>query len=149
MSQVRRLPDVNALVPLLWPAHVHHAAVQAWFSSVRNAWATCPLTQLGCLRVLATPAVSRGTLTLAGAYASLTEILADPGHAFWPDNLPVSDLRFAGTVPFLQGPAQITDRYLLALAAAHGGVLATFDRSIAAGLPANSPLRDHVEIIPT
>lgn len=30
-----RLLDVNVLVALAWPNHVHHEAVQAWFTETR------------------------------------------------------------------------------------------------------------------
>lgn len=52
-----------------------------------------------------------------------------PGHLFWPDD--VSLIRSAEIdATRLLSPAQITDSYLLALACAHGGKLATFDRRL-------------------
>jgi uncharacterized protein len=49
-------------------------------------------------------------------------------HLFWPDDLPLQDaLERAGTI---SGHQQITDAYLLGLAIAHGGTLATFDRGV-------------------
>ena len=150
MNPGLRLPDVNVLVPLLWPPHMHHKAAQDWFMAVRAlGWATCPITQLGCVRVLANPAVSHGSLSVGSAVGLLREILSDAHHVFWPDDLAPSDALFAATLPHVQGHNQVTDRYLLALAASHSGVLATFDRSVGSGLPAASPLFDHLEIIET
>lgn len=145
-----RLLDVSVLVPLLWPQHLHHTSAQGWFATVRDGgWATCPLTELGCVRVLAAPSVSQGALTVKGVADQLKEILTESHHAFWPDDLQLSDGRFDATLPHFQSPSQLTDRYLLALAAAHGGVLATFDRSVGAGLPADSALLPHLEIVGT
>jgi predicted nucleic acid-binding protein len=54
--------------------------------------------------------------------------MALPRHAFWPDDLGLKEaLR---SEPLLTGHRQIADAYLLALATAHGGILATFDRGV-------------------
>jgi predicted nucleic acid-binding protein len=54
----------------------------------------------------------------------------DPVHEFWADDVSVLDDRLIDTTR-VHGPRQLTDVYLLALAVSHGGVLVTFDRSIA------------------
>ena len=143
-----RLLDVNVLVPLLWPPHTRYDIAQEWFKSTRlEGWATCPLTELGCIRLLATPSVSQTALDVRSAAGLLAESLTDSFHEFWPDDVPLSDGQFAASLPHLQGPRQLTDRYLLSLAAAHKGTLATFDRAVAAGLPTGSPLLAHLEVI--
>ena len=39
------LPDVNVLVALAWPVHVHHDLVHEWLAGHGDQqWATCPLT---------------------------------------------------------------------------------------------------------
>jgi hypothetical protein len=39
------LLDVNVLIALGWPDHVHHAAARHWFGqSCSNGWATTPIT---------------------------------------------------------------------------------------------------------
>ena len=44
------LLDVNVLIALLDPNHVHHDLAQAWFESARSrSWATCPITEIGLL----------------------------------------------------------------------------------------------------
>jgi predicted nucleic acid-binding protein len=60
----------------------------------------------------------------------LREATAHPLHEFWPDGASVLDAR-AVDASRVHGPRQLTDVYLLALAAAHGGRLVTFDRAIA------------------
>jgi hypothetical protein len=49
------------------------------------------------------------------------------GHEFWPDEVSIFDKSRFDTNRILDS-AQITDSYLLGLARAHGGELATFDR---------------------
>ena len=47
------LLDVNVLVALLDPQHVHHDPANHWFAQHSSAgWATCLLTQNGVLRIL-------------------------------------------------------------------------------------------------
>ena len=148
MTQEVALVDVNVLVAFLWPPHAHHLAARSWFAAARvRGWATCPITQLGCVRVLAARAVSQGALTVPTAAALLREFVTDERHQFWPDDVALSDSRFEASLPHVQGPGQLTDRYLLALAAARDGMLATLDRSAGAGLPAGSTLLSHLEII--
>ena len=52
-----------------------------------------------------------------------------PGHVFWKDDLSLigSDLV---NVDQIMTPGQVTDGYLLALAAANNGQVATFDRRL-------------------
>jgi predicted nucleic acid-binding protein len=47
------LLDVSALIALLWDGHVHHDRVTAW--QLSNTLATCPLTDLGFLRISTQP----------------------------------------------------------------------------------------------
>jgi len=66
----------------------------------------------------------------AAAPAAINRACADVDHEFWSDDL---SLRTDGLVNWdrVFGHGQITDLYLLALAVAHGGALATFDHRIA------------------
>lgn len=87
-----------------------------------------------------------GLVSAGQALQRLREILQDELHVFWPDDLRPTSPDF--DIASIHGPGQLTDRYLLALATAHGGTLATFDRAMAAALPPDSPLIAHLEIIP-
>jgi predicted nucleic acid-binding protein len=54
---MRALLDINVLIALHDRDHVHHVLAAQWFA--RNAdkgWASCPLTQNGCLRIMSQPA---------------------------------------------------------------------------------------------
>ena len=50
------LLDVNVLIALIDPAHVQHDAAHDWFGRLGHlAWATCPLTENGLLRIVGNP----------------------------------------------------------------------------------------------
>ena len=53
---MRALLDVNVLIALFDAAHVHHRAASDWLgANIEQGWASCPLTQNGCLRILSQP----------------------------------------------------------------------------------------------
>lgn len=124
------LLDLNILTALLWPAHEHHEPAHRWFNARGNArWATCPLTQLGFVRIVSNPAFSRDALSPVEAVALLAGNLAHPAHEFWTERLKLP-VAVKGMEPGLHGYRQLTDAYLLALASRRKGVLATFDRGL-------------------
>ena len=54
---MRALLDINVLIALLDSSHIHHAPVTRWLSANLDAgWASCPITQNGCIRILSQPA---------------------------------------------------------------------------------------------
>lgn len=117
---MRALLDINVLIALLDAGHIHHRLASAWLAGeMVSGWASCPLTQNGCLRVLSQPAYP-GAQPVALVAERLAEAMADASHAFWPDSLSLLD----GTLirwPNLTGHRQVTDVYLLALAVREGG----------------------------
>ena len=124
------LLDVNVLIALIDPSHVRHDHAHEWFASIGGqTWATCPITELGVVRIVGS---SRYPNT-PGSPAAVAEVLATlrslPGHAFWQDNLSLLDAQHIRAT-HLSDSAQVTDTYLLALARAHEGRLATFDRHL-------------------
>jgi toxin-antitoxin system PIN domain toxin len=124
------LLDTNVLIALAWPNHVHHHEAQTWFSKRGAArFRTCPTTQTGFVRISSNPAFSTLAVTPGEALALLDQVTSLPGHDFWTDDISLHDA-LAGRL--LTGHRQVTDAYLLALAIAHGGVLASLDRAIAA-----------------
>ncbi len=142
-----RLLDVNALVALLWPAHVHHAAAQDWFArSARGGWATTPITQAGFVRTVSNPAFSPDVVSPAMALRLLARNLEHSAHRFWPAALDVAAAlaRFGAR---LAGHRQVTDAYLLALAVHHRGKLATFDGGIRELCGPDDPSREAIELI--
>lgn len=69
-----------------------------------------------------------------GPPSSVANLLAAfremPGHHFWPDKISIADDSHIA-VGLLSSHSRVTDSYLLALARAHGGRLATMDHRLA------------------
>ncbi len=127
---IRFLLDVNVLIALIDPAHVQHDRAHAWFAkSGKKAWATCPLTENGVIRIVGHSRYPNSPGTPAAVAELMSGFLGLPGHEFWPDDLTLFEVRRVRADRLLDS-AQVTDTYLLALAAAHGGQLATFDRNL-------------------
>ena len=124
------LLDVNVLIALMDPTIIHHETAQNWFASVgRQSWATCPLTQNGVIRIVGNSRYPNSPGSPRGVSERLERFTKDPGHEFWPDDISLLDNRRIDTERLLNA-SQITDSYLLALAIAHGGKLATLDRRL-------------------
>jgi toxin-antitoxin system PIN domain toxin len=128
---VTTLLDVNVLVALAWPNHVHHTVAVEWFRRERDdGWATCPLTESGFVRVSSHPSISGGTVRPSGAVELLARLRGLGTHSFWTDSISFVD---SPEVPRqrVHGHRQVTDAHLLAVAASHGGRLVTFDNGVA------------------
>lgn len=124
------LLDVNVLIALIDPTHVGHDAAHRWFAATGAAsWATCPITENGVIRIVGHPKYPNS----AGSPAAVAPIVARlrllPGHVFWTDDLSLLGCDFVDPAG-IATTAQVTDTYLLALAIAHDGQLATFDRRL-------------------
>ena len=126
----RFLLDINVLIALLDPAHVQHDRAHEWFAAAgRKAWATCPLTENGVVRIVGNTRYPNSPGTPAAALELLAELCALPGHDFWPDDITLLNAERLARSRLLDF-SQVTDSYLLALAKAHGGKLATFDQHL-------------------
>lgn len=127
---MRALLDVNVLIALLDAGHLHHRLASEWLArELAFGWASCPLTQNGCLRIMSQHAYP-GAQPVALVAERLAEATAHASHAFWPDSLSLLD-RSQVNWPSLTGHRQVTDVYLLALAVREGGRFVTFDARIA------------------
>lgn len=123
------LLDVNVLIALVDPAHVQHDAAHEWFAVHQQSWATCPLTENGLLRIVGHARYPNSPGTPSAVAPLVAGLRALPGHVFWPDDISLQDNeRF--DLSRLLSSGQVTDSYLLALACAHGGQLASFDRRL-------------------
>jgi len=125
------LLDVNALIALLWEEHPFHESCAAWFAkAAKTGWATCPITEAGFVRVLCSPAFTARPPAVHNAIRLLkTATELGNNHHFWHDDLPIFVIGTRWKPPL--GNKQVTDLYLLSLAAHHKGTLVTFDRRIA------------------
>lgn len=129
----RVLLDVNVWVALLDEAHVHNSKALALMRRSGLRIATCPLIENGVLRVLNLPGYSVfGPPGFQVVRDKLESICRRHNHEFWPDDV---SLRASALVDWgrVLGHNQITDVYLLALAVAHRGCLATLDQRVALG----------------
>lgn len=126
---MRALLDVNVLIALHDRDHVHHARAAEWFGAhIQHGWASCPLTQNGCLRIMSLPGYSQPQ-PLPALLAMLAHSTATAHHEFWADDISVLNTqRFAHA--HMLSPRQLTDLYLLALAVHHQGRLVSFDLRI-------------------
>jgi toxin-antitoxin system PIN domain toxin len=140
----RFLLDVNVLAALIDPAHVQHDRAHDWFAAQgRKAWATCPLTENGVVRVVGHARYPNSAGTPA-AVAELVAILRGlGGHEFWSDDISLLECQHIDTTRLLDS-GQVNDTYLLALAVAHGGRLATFDRHLVTNAVVNGTKALHL-----
>jgi toxin-antitoxin system PIN domain toxin len=132
------LLDVNVLVALAWPNHVHHFAAHSWFAEVgRAGFATCPVTQSGFVRVSSNSRAITDARSPREAREILRRITHLPGHIFWADDIEIASNEHIAWER-LGSHAQVTDAHLLALALERRGRLATFDRALADLAPEES-----------
>jgi uncharacterized protein len=127
------LLDVNMLIALMDPKHLHHTRARGWWATEKAraatvGWASCAITENGFLRIV-TMAAYPNRFQLADAMAILRQATSLPGHVYWPEDVSLLDAAVFDHSRLL-GPRQITDIYLLALAVRHGGRLVTLDTGI-------------------
>jgi toxin-antitoxin system PIN domain toxin len=128
----RNLLDLNVLIALTDPEHIHRQEAERWFLSTgKDNWGVCPLTEAGFIRIATNPAMQAGTITVERAVAILQGLRAHSGYRYWPiadtENWVAVTARFAVRIT---GHQLVTDAYLLGLAIKEDGVLVTFDRGI-------------------
>lgn len=116
------LLDANVLIAMTVEEHEHHQRVAAWLAGVERV-ALCPIVEGSLIRFLVRIGESVHT-----AAEVLRRMHADPRCEFWPDSVTYAEAELDG----VRGHRQVTDAYLVALAAAHGDArLATLDRALA------------------
>jgi uncharacterized protein len=126
---MRYLLDVNALVALGFVDHELHARVAGWVrklaSSPEPELATCSITELGFVRILAQATQYGFSISQACRLLQQLKRAATPKFSFIPDDHDVS--RIPGWV---KSARQTTDGHLAQLAKAKGAILATLDEGI-------------------
>lgn len=77
------LLDINVLIALLDQDHAFHARAHAWWRKDQPRWASCPLTENGLLRIMASPNYSKARpFTVAELVSLLQTFIAATNHAF-------------------------------------------------------------------
>ena len=126
---MRALLDVNVLIALLDADHSLHGRATQWFADhARRGWASCPITQNGCIRIMSHPGYPN-SVSVRAVIERLTEASASAFHEFWPDDVSFLDPKVADSAR-IHGARQLTDLYLIALAVRHDGQFITFDTSV-------------------
>lgn len=143
---MRRLLDINVLISLMDPDHTFHRRAHAWWAAQAQPWASCPLTENGLVRIMASSAYSPlARFTVQDIAGRLAHLASHSDHVFWPDSVSLRDLRIFQPRHILSS-RHLTDLYLLALAVENRGRLVTFDQHIPVdAVPAATA--DHLEII--
>lgn len=126
---MRALLDVNVLIALLDSDHTSHAVAFSWFEeNARGGWASCPITQNGCVRVMSNPSYPNA-LPIQSILKRLADACEAEVHEFWADDVSLLDPEAVDSTR-IHGPRQLTDFYLLALAVRHEGRFVTFDTGL-------------------
>ena len=128
----RALLDVNVLIALLYADHLHHARAAGWLAqNIAAGWASCAVTQNGCVRIMSQPGYPN-PLPTARVAERLRDATHTAHHRFIAEAPSLLDTERFDTEQLL-GHRQVTDAYLLGLAVWHGLRFVTFD--------ANMPMR--------
>ena len=124
------LLDSSMMIALHVEDHTHHRIATDWLVAAKT-FAVCPVTQGALVR-----AVVRLGETAETARAMLDALAELDGYAFWPDSL---DYRALDTAA-IRGHGQVTDAYLVGLAALRGSRIVTLDTGLAAVWPMHAEL---------
>lgn len=116
---MKYLLDVNALIAAIWKNHPDHSTLDAWLEG--KELATCPISQLGFLRISTHPKALNADMTTTRRL--LESFLHKHRSQFIADDL--SPLKSSA-----RKSEQVTDLYLAELAASKGMKLAKLDEGI-------------------
>ncbi len=126
---MRALFDVDVLIALFQPDHVHHQRAHLWWEANQHlGWASCPITENGFVRILSQPKYPMPQ-TVSTAIKLLSMAKEATNHEFWPDSVSLlNPTRFNADA--FTGHSQITGSYFLALLIKNNGRLVTLDQDI-------------------
>lgn len=119
------LLDVNALVALGFINHEFHGRVASWVRAASPHLATCSITELGFVRVLAQAPAYGFTVAQASTLLLRFKRSRVSRLSFIADNQDVSHLP-----GWVRAPKQITDGHLVQLARANDAMLVTLNENI-------------------
>lgn len=127
---MRALLDVSVLIAILDTDHIYHSLAITWCDQhLQYGWASCPITQNGCIRIMSQPSYPNGAFPIQDVRTRLLTATRHISHQFWSDHLSLSDDQIFNW-KHIQGHRQLTDTYLLALAVSHSGYFVSFDKRL-------------------
>jgi toxin-antitoxin system PIN domain toxin len=127
---MRHLLDVNVLIALMDANHAFHVSSHNWWRKESPQWASCPLTQNGVIRIMASAGYRLSNpVTVAEMAAQLDAFIGATDHEFWPDTISSLDTQTFDHSRILSSK-YLTDLYLLALAVENDGKFVTFDQGV-------------------
>jgi toxin-antitoxin system PIN domain toxin len=125
------LLDANVLIALTVADHEHHERASTWVATI-DRFALCPIVEGALVRFLVRLGESAET-----ARQVLRAVHSVPGFEFWPDAVSYIDAELGQ----VRGHRQVTDAYLVSLAASHSAAaVATLDVGLAQLLPRQTQL---------
>ncbi|TLY80705.1 MAG: PIN domain-containing protein [Gammaproteobacteria bacterium] len=140
---MRALLDVNVLIALLDSDHASHDTAMSWFAKhAREGWASCPITQNGCVRIMSNPSYPN-PLPVQAVMKRLADACQQDVHEFWSDEVSLLDPDIFDSTR-IHGLRQLTDIYLLALAVQQQGRFVTFDTGIVLAAVRNATMHNLV-----
>ena len=142
----RFLLDVNALLALLDPMHVHHEAAHDWYGQgPQKRQLTCSHVENGVIRVASQPKYPNCLGTSGRVREAVQKFIRQVNADRCDQEATLVDDKVL-LRPELLTPSRVSDLYLLALAAANAARLATFDQRIPAAAVAGGSKA--LEVIP-
>ncbi len=128
-APARSLLDINVLIALLDADHLHHRRASDWLAdNLAAGWASCAITQNGCIRIMSQPAYPNA-LPAARVAERLHAAASTAHHRFVGDALSLLDAERFDTERLL-GHRAVTAAYLLGLAVLNDLRLVSFDGAI-------------------
>jgi predicted nucleic acid-binding protein len=116
------LLDVSFLIACAWESHAEYSRANQWLADAKS-FATCPISEMGFLRVSLGPAFGAD---FDDTVAALGTIVAMRTHRF------LRDETRARSLPRVSTSKEVTDAHLVYLARRHRLKLATFDVGLCA-----------------
>lgn len=123
------LLDVNVLIALLDADHLHHRRATDWLTAnIAAGWASCAVTQNGCVRIMSQPGYLN-PLPTARVAERLRDATRTAHHRFIADAPSLLDTERFDSERLL-GHRQVTDAWLLGVAVANDLRFVTFDAAM-------------------
>ena len=125
------IPDINFWLALAAPEHPHNSLAERWWRKHEGQIAFVRLSQLGLLRLMTTAAAMDGKpLTIDEAWRLYDRFYEDDRVTFVSEPFSVEKRFREKAVGRTASPKIWADAWMLAIAAAAGGVLVTFDQAL-------------------